>query len=420
MQFPLPTIAAQFDVIGVLATVVVSFLAITLVSSYYRFQHIVQVAEDTQPEEMGAAPEEVLRVQLARYLARCARQGSSFSVALVRCGHPQVPVRMDAPFMAAIRHAARRDDTACVLDDRTAVLLAESEPEDAVNILERIAGALRGALPELLPGQVRVGIASYPGHGLSGRDLLAVAHQGLDMTSGGKSVAMPAIVDVDAEEPAQDEVLPAETESEDQEEMGFDDDGDQAATSWRERRRSSMLDPLTGVLKPSAISPFMQRLMSDLRRQKKPAALFCIGVNNMDYITRFHGQDAADSLLKGISRILQESLRAEDLIGRHEKYAFLVLASASLDEAAVIGKRISTHVQQAGIDCGGKVLKTTITLGVATYPEHGRNLHHLYTAGQRVLDHSRSNDIRAYAVYDPEIHAKVPSKPMKSIKSIQA
>jgi diguanylate cyclase (GGDEF)-like protein len=181
-----------------------------------------------------------------------------------------------------------------------------------------------------------------------------------------------------------------------------------------------MLDELTGVLKPSAVSAYMQRLMSDLRYKKKKAALFCIGVNNMEHIARFHGQEAADDVLAGVSRILQENLRADDLIGRHEKYAFLVLAQMSLDNAEIIGKRISTRVQKTQIASGSKKIKVSLTLGVAASPEHGRNLHTLYQAGQKVLDYSRANDIRAYAVYDPEIHDSMPSKPMRSIKSIQA
>jgi diguanylate cyclase (GGDEF)-like protein len=160
--------------------------------------------------------------------------------------------------------------------------------------------------------------------------------------------------------------------------------------------------------------------MSELRYKKKKVALFCIGVNNMEHIARFHGEQAADDILAGVSEILQKHLRASDLIGRHEKYAFLALVQCSLEEAERIGRRISTQVQQAEFRSENKKLKTTMTLGVAAYPDHGRNLHHLYTAGQKVLDHSRANDIRAYAVYDPKIHDKVPSKPMKSIKSANA
>jgi len=418
----LPTILAQIDILGstlgVVASVAISFVLITMVASYYRFQHIVELAEKKQPEEMGATADDVLRVQLARYLAGCARRGTSFATALIRTGNPNVSIHMNSPVVDAIKHGARRDDTICVFDEKTAVLIAESEPEDAESIIGRIINTIGQACPEVITEQMRAGIASYPGHGLSGKELISVALEGLDKTSDEKPILMPEIIDADAEDEVEEEDA-AESEAEHIPEHE-EDEADDASKGWRERRKDAVLDPVTGVLKPSVVSAYMQRLMSDLRYKKKKVALFCIGVNNMEHIARFHGEDAADDVLAGVSRILQEHLRADDLIGRHEKYAFLALVQCSLEEAELIGKRISTLVQHAEFTTESKKLKTTITLGVSTYPEHGRNLHHLYTAGQKVLDHSRSNDIRAYAVYDPEIHDKVPSKPMRSIKSVKA
>ncbi|WP_372795675.1 diguanylate cyclase domain-containing protein [Pontiella sp.] len=401
------------SILGVAVAIAFSFITITLIASYYRFQNIVQQAEETNPDEMGASASDVLRVQLARYLAGCARRGTSFSIALIRQQKQEAAVRMDSPIVTSIKQAARRDDVVCLYDDQTAVLLLESEPEDGVNILTRITDTLG----PLFEGGC-VGIASYPGHGLSGKDLMAVAQDALDRTSPEEPIVLPEIEDLDEDEDVEEpEAVAEEQEEAAESEEPQDEEG---SRGWREKRKNSMLDELTGVLKPSAISAYMQRQMSEIRRKKEPAALFCIGVNNMEHIARFHGDDAADDVMAGVSQVLQDNLRADDLIGRHEKYAYLVLAECSLDEAEIIGKRITTLVQQAQFESEQKKLKTTITLGVATFPEHGRNLHQLYLAGQRVLDHSRANDIRAYAVYDPEIHDKMPTKPMKSIKSIQA
>ncbi|WP_372846381.1 diguanylate cyclase domain-containing protein [Pontiella sp.] len=401
---------------GIVASVVFSFVVITLIASYYRFQNIVQLAEEMQPEEMGAKPEDILRVQLARYLAGCARRGTSFSISLIRISNPEVPVRMDAPVMGAIKRAARHGDVTCVFDDRTVVLFTETEPEDSVSILTRITARIADDCAKLALDDLRTGIASYPGHGLSGKDLIKAALEGLEATTASTPIVMPEIVDYDEDDDEEDADQAVEEAA--AEAVGSDEG--QHSKGWRERRKNSMIDELTNVLKPEAISPFMQRVMSEFRRKKQRAALFCVGVNNMEHIARFHGQEAADDVLRGVSQVLQDNLRAEDLIGRHEKYAFLVLAECSIAEAEIIGKRISTLVSQGEFVSGRKKLKTTITLGVATFPEHGRNLHQLYTAGQKVLDHSRSNDIRAYAVYDPDIHDKVPAKPMKNIKSVQA
>ena len=421
MQFFSPTIAGLFDIlpgaVSVVAAIIISFAIITLIASYYRFQHIVEMAEDTQPEEMGASAIDILRVQMARYLAGCARRGTSFSIALIRGHDADMEVRMDSPFVGAVKQAARKADITCVYDPQTAALVFEAEAEDSVTILARITSVVAQSCSGC--EDLQVGIASYPGHGLSGKDLLEVANQGLLEASEEQPIVLPEIVDVDEDAGDEDEELLEDTVTVEAEAEPHEED-DTKASGWKGRRKSAMLDDLTGVLKPSAVSAYMQRMMSDLRHKKKKAALFCIGVNNIDHVERFHGEEAADDVLVGVSKILQENLRADDLIGRHEKYAFLVLAEASLDEAEIIGKRINTLVQQGAMTSGTKKIKTTITLGVSAYPDHGRNLHALYHAGQKVLDYSRANDIRAYAVYDPKIHDSMPSKPMKSIKSVQA
>jgi diguanylate cyclase (GGDEF)-like protein len=423
MQPFFPTLALLSDLLpgalGVVGAVVASFILITLVSSYYRFQHIVQQAEDTQPEEMGLSAADILRVQLARYLAACARRGSSFSLSLIQVNDSSLEVRMDAPLIIAIKTAARCDDVTCIYDQHAIALLMEAEPEDAETILTRITETVASEFPSSTD-LFRVGIASYPEHGLSGPLLIDVANEGLAQSDAIRPIVLSEIVDEeeDSEKMRDDEGQEALVKEPRVEDEAADEEPE--VRTRRQRRKSSMLDELTGVLKPSAVSAYMQRMMSDLRYKKKKASLFCIGVNNIEHIERFHGQKAADDVMVGVSKVLQEYLRADDLIGRHEKYAFLVLVQSSLDEAETVGKRISTLVQHCQMASGNKKIKVTITLGVAAYPEHGRNLHALYQAGQKVLDYSRANDIRAYAVYDPEIHASMPSKPMKSIKSIEA
>ena len=422
MQLFFPMIAVLpgmlTDVLSVVAAVLVSFVAIALVSSYYRFQHIVQQAEDTHPEDMDIPMPDILRVQLARYLTGCAHRDSSFTLSLIQANDPSLEMRMDSPFVESIKKAARHDDIVCVYDAQTVALVAEAEPNDSESVFARIASKVAEICPGVSSELLRAGIAAYPGHGLRGNELLDIAKEALEKTDMDRPAFMPEIVDVDEEDEEDEEV--ARESSPEGEEDTIDAQAEKSPGGWMERRKSGMLDELTGVLKPSAVSAYMQRMMNDLRHKKKKAALFCIGVNNIDHITRFHGEDAADNVIAGVSKILQDNVRATDLIGRHEKHAFLVLAQVPLENAETIGKRISTLVQQSEIVSGTKKLKTTISLGVAAYPEHGRNLHALYRAGQKVLDYNRGNDIRSYAIYDPKIHDGMPSKPIKSIKAMKA
>ncbi|MBN2684839.1 MAG: diguanylate cyclase [Pontiellaceae bacterium] len=394
----------------VLAVSIISFIVILLVTSYYRFQHVVELAEKVDADDLGTSEAEVIRVQLARYVASCSRRGISFSLALIKSGNPGERVLMDSDFTQALRAAVRHDDVVCVYDVETAALLLESESEDAEAILQRIMKTVSTSCSAVVSEGMRAAVVSYPGHGLSGRELLHAVEHGLEACSADKPIIFPEIVD----EADDDE---EEIEAEEQFDSAEDADDEKGLSKKEKRRRNLVLDPVTGVLNSASLTVYLQRRLNEFRQRKKEAALFCVGVNNMDYIMRFHGAAVADDLLAGVSKLLQASLRADDLIGRHEEYAFLVLSQCSLEQAAKIGKRISTLVQKEQFMSGRKTLKTTITVGVSAYPQHGRNLHHLYQAGQKVLDYSRENDIRAYAVFDPQIHDKMPSRPLKSIKA---
>jgi diguanylate cyclase (GGDEF)-like protein len=460
MQLFLPMFAALpgvlTGVLSVVAATAISFAVILLVSSFYRFQHIVKMAEDKDPDEMGVATTDVLRVHLARYLAGGARQGRSFSLSLIQINNPSVEVGVNSPILQSIKGAVRTDDVSCVYSENAVALVMEIEPDDTASTVARVLNRIALDCPDISKDALRVGVSSYPGHGLAGNQLIKVAAEALEQTQADQPIFIPEIIEVDEDddeaddvadetdgtvdetdgvadetgdvEPVHDEAVAPDDDTDapdderaDEEEDGRDgkdEDEDAQGKSWASRRRTAMLDELTGVLKPSAVSSYMQRMMNDIRQKRKKSALFCIGVNNMDHIARVHGEEAVDAVLVGVSKVLQDHLRSTDLIGRHERFAFLILAQISLEDAEIIGKRISTVVQQSAFTSAGKKIKTTISLGVAAYPEHGRNLHLLYKAGQKVLDYNRLNDIRAYAVYDPAIHDSVPSKPMRSIKSL--
>ena len=412
MQFFSPTLALLTPdllsgTISVLVAIVVSFLILTLTASYYRFQHVVQMAEEVNPEEMGTSPKQVLRVQMARYIAGCARRDTTFSFSLIRILDPLVEVSMKSSFANKLKEGVRETDRICVFDDQTLALFMESDPEDAESILTRIITVLSRESSELLPESFRVGISSYPGHGLSGKDLISVSTKAIETASAEQRIVFPEI-----------EVL--EDEDEDLEEHEHVEKETKERVKKQKHRRESILDPLTGVLKPSFVSPYMQRLMSDWRYKKKPASLFSVGINNMDHIARVHGKETADDVISGVAKAISSHVRSEDLVGRHEEHAFLVLAQIPLENADIIARRLNSVVQQTEMVSGRKKIKTTITLGVSASPEHGRTLRALYHAAQKVLDYHRQNDIRSSAVYDPAIHDSMPSRPIRSIKSTKA
>ena len=178
-----------------------------------------------------------------------------------------------------------------------------------------------------------------------------------------------------------------------------------------------LLDPMTGVLRDKLLSTYMHRRLNEFRLKKHPVALFCVGVDNMDQIQRFHGEAAHDALLAEVSQQLQLNLRSGDMIGRHEERGFLVLVGCGVEYMEAVAQRVCGAVQQAICRFEGKRLRTTVTVGISHYPAHGKNLHQLYVKGDKVVSYCRENDIRGYAVYAEQLHGRQKVLPAASIKA---
>ena len=107
---------------------------------------------------------------------------------------------------------------------------------------------------------------------------------------------------------------------------------------------------------------------------------------------------------------------------RKEKVLDYLLGSRAISEGkALIG--LESVKEQIGamasltLEFHLKSLEETVKLG-DKIDDMMETMVQLYVAGQKVLDHSRANDIRAYAVYDPNIHDKIQSKPILLITSV--
>ncbi len=405
-----PVCAAQFNlpeaILGFFAAIGLVFAVITLTASRFRFQTVVDDAKNLNIEKAPLfSLREVLRVHLSLFLSRAARQGTSFCLAQIFIPGCKARSSEGRAISALLKEHLRADDVVCPYENDCTMILFQSDPEEHATVLERLITHIVKHTPRLREAAIRAGVSSYPGHGLSGSDLIKVAGQGLEECSTENPIIMPTV---------------RMDEQEDREAMQQEEPPKRSTRYTRKMRhhKESMLDERTGVLKASTLSTYLQRMMNNMRLKKKPCALFCIGMNNVEHIARLHGPAAADEVLAGISSVLQRRLRAEDMIGRHEKYAFLVLATCSLEQAGPIAHRISTQVRQTAFLVGRSPLRTTVMVGISAYPQHGRNLKELYAKGQQVLDYNRENDIRSFTVYDPKIHAVQQARPLKSIKSI--
>ena len=387
-----PILVAQVSVVeSVLvffAVVLVAFLLIGWVTSFIRFQDVLGLLNSEHADE-SIDSNSVLQLRLAKFLTESGREQVPFS--LLKCSAPSGTVIEE--LIASWKSAVRASDWIIPLDDEGVYVLLRCDRED----VEALWSRLCGLFPSVAASAWQVGAASFPEDGVSGRALIA-----------GVDLAMEASVREGSLQWAEE----VETEDEPELESEAEEQSAEPADA-----HNKLLDPLTGVLRDRVLSTYMHRQLNEYRLKKEPVALFCVGVDNMEQIRSFHGGEAHDQLLVEISKELQSILRSEDMIGRYEEHGFLALVGCNPNQAEGVAQQLCGTIQKKVCLFEGKRLRTTTTVGVGVYPEHGKNLHELYTKAQQVIDHCRENDIRGYAYYDEALHRKQKSRRNQSMEA---
>lgn len=132
-------------------------------------------------------------------------------------------------------------------------------------------------------------------------------------------------------------------------------------------------DQLTGL--PNRA--YVKELISDALARKTAGeriAVAFIDLDNFKRVNDLHGHSVGDALLQGISERLRGMIRETDILGRISGDEFIVALDPcqGMDEIAHLADRISEQLQ-VPISVEGIEVKGAGSIGVAVYPEHGRD-----------------------------------------------
>lgn len=141
----------------------------------------------------------------------------------------------------------------------------------------------------------------------------------------------------------------------------------------------SITDSLTGLLNRRVV---IERLNSEIERVKRYGFDLSLILCDLDYfkeINDTYGHNTGDEVLKIVSGILKESVRAADIVGRYGGDEFLlILPETSIKGAEDMAERIRLAVQDTEFPAGnGKSVRTTLSLGITNFQGGRADIHDL-------------------------------------------
>ncbi len=139
-----------------------------------------------------------------------------------------------------------------------------------------------------------------------------------------------------------------------------------------ELKEQAIRDPLTGLYNRRYLETILTRELARCDREGEKLTLMMIDVDYFKRVNDTYGHQGGDEVLKKLAALLLESVRATDVACRFGGEEFLVLLpDMPLDIGAARADQWRAAFAATAIPFGGVSIQATLSIGIATYPEHG-------------------------------------------------
>jgi diguanylate cyclase (GGDEF)-like protein len=153
----------------------------------------------------------------------------------------------------------------------------------------------------------------------------------------------------------------------------------------------SQTDYLTGLYNMRIFMILMGQEIMRAHRFNHYFTIIIIDADNLKLINDRFGHPAGDRLIKNISETIVSNMRITDIVARYGGDEYIVLLPETTTENAVIaGERLRKKIASTPFTGDGEQVETTISIGYASYPEHGTEMNELIRLADKALLSSKA------------------------------
>jgi diguanylate cyclase (GGDEF)-like protein/PAS domain S-box-containing protein len=152
-------------------------------------------------------------------------------------------------------------------------------------------------------------------------------------------------------------------------------------------REQSIRDALTGLYNRRYMEESLEREISRAERHVRTVSLVMLDIDHFKDFNDAHGHPAGDAILRDLGRILRQHIRGADIACRYGGEEFiLILPEASLAATHQRAEQLRAEAARLQPELAGHTLKPiTVSMGVASYPQHGATAEALLHAADLAL-----------------------------------
>ena len=158
------------------------------------------------------------------------------------------------------------------------------------------------------------------------------------------------------------------------------------AISNRRLEHAAMTDLLTGLPNRRAGMAALAKAWAASHRYEQPLSVLVLDIDHFKRINDTHGHAVGDKVLSEVAQQIQRAARKDDSVCRTGGEEFLMICqNADLKSALFAADRLRRTIESMKIEAGGTVIRSSVSIGVASREPQMPDTDALINAADRAL-----------------------------------
>lgn len=163
--------------------------------------------------------------------------------------------------------------------------------------------------------------------------------------------------------------------------------------------RMSLTDALTGMFNHKYFHDSLEREMLYSQRKKESLTIMMADIDSFKAVNDNYGHQAGDMVLQKISSNIIKACRSHDTVSRYGGEEFgIILPETGIEKSTRVAERILDAVSSNPYPPVARNI--TISIGIASFPEHAKDREDLIQKADLALYHSKEKGKNRFTIYD--------------------
>lgn len=178
---------------------------------------------------------------------------------------------------------------------------------------------------------------------------------------------------------------------------------DLEAKFHQEIRNRISYDQLTGLLTKESLYLALEMELKRCLRYELPLTILMMDLDRFKSVNDTHGHLMGSHVLAGVGRLIRESIRGADVAARYGGEEFVAYLSETGTAGAVqAAERVRRAIEAEEFTLDGTTIRITISIGISSCPEDGRDIQSLVGRADRALYRAKEAGRNRVVVETPD------------------